>query len=268
MKKLLSILTALTLAVSLAACSGGDKGLTAEKIKEKGTLTVGCSADFPPYEFHDLTGGDDKIVGFDMDLIKAFADELGVKLEIQDMDFDMLVPSLAEGKLDLVISGLTPTEEREKVVDFSKEYFVTQQCVVTKKENIGKFTDEASLKNHKIGVQLGSLQEEIAKKIEGAQLTKYPVIMSLMMELETNKIDAIIIAKPVAEQYLKQYKNFEIVPGIEFKDYEEGSAIAMPKGSDELKKTIDDFIDKVTADGTLQQLLDKNIALSESQNNQ
>ena len=268
MKKLLSILTALTLAVSLAACSGGDKGLTAEKIKEKGTLTIGCSADFPPYEFHDLTGGGDEITGFDIDLINKFADELGVKVEIQDMDLDMLVPSLAEGKLDLVISGLTPTEERKKAVDFSKEYFAARQCIIAKKENFGQFTDVNSLKNRKLGVQLGSLQEEIGKKIEGAQLTKYPAMISLMAELETNKVDAVIIAEPVAKQYLKQYKDFGIVPGVEFQDYEDGVAIAIPKGSDELKKTIDDFIDKVTADGTLQQLLDKNIALSETQNKQ
>ena len=80
-----------------------------QEIKDSGKLVVGTCADYPPYEWHLVQDGEDKIIGFDIDIAQAIADELGVELEVQDMDFDGLIPALSTGKIDMIISGMNPT---------------------------------------------------------------------------------------------------------------------------------------------------------------
>ena len=110
-----------------AMASGAKDGLAG--VQEKGKLVVGTSADYAPYEFHTMIDGKDSIVGFDIEIAKALAADLGVELEIQDIGFDGLIQALNSKKIDVVISGLTPTEERKQSVDFSVIYYTTQQSV-------------------------------------------------------------------------------------------------------------------------------------------
>ena len=101
-----------------------------ETIQEKGKVVVGMSADYAPYEFHYIDeNGKDVIGGFDVDIANEIADAIGVELVIQEMDFDALVAALPAGKIDLVISGMNPTEERDKVVDFSEIYYNSQHGI-------------------------------------------------------------------------------------------------------------------------------------------
>ena len=113
MKKLIALLLAALTLLSLAACSKQDGVSSIDKIKAKGELVVGTSADYPPYEFHTMVDGKDTIVGFDISIAQAIADKLGVKLKVVDMSFDNLLMSLANDEFDLVIAGLTSDEERE-----------------------------------------------------------------------------------------------------------------------------------------------------------
>lgn len=279
MKKILSLLMAFALVISLTACGGSSTpsenkeqkaeqqgaGLTVDAIKQKGKLVVATNAEFAPYEFHIVKDGKDEIVGFDMDIAKALADSLGVELEIRDMDFDLIISEVQSGKADIAIAGITPTEEREKQVDFSNLYFITEQTVVVKKENLDKFKSEEDLKGKKIGSQLGSIQQEIASKIEGAEQAAYPSITSLIIDVQTNKIDALVLTKTVAEQYVKQHEDLAIAENIRFKEYEEGSAVALPKGSQELVDYVNEFIKKAKEDGTIDGLWNKNEELSQSQ---
>ena len=94
-----------------------------QKIKQKGTLVVGMSADYPPYEFTTKENGKTKYVGFEVSLAKQFAKDLGVKLVIKNMDFDSLLVALETGKIDAIISGMNVTAERKKSVDFSNTYY-------------------------------------------------------------------------------------------------------------------------------------------------
>ena len=166
MKKLLTFLLALTLLFSLFACNStgeedgqenGDSnqnGETAQtsgdlsridKIKQEGTLRIGTSADYPPYEFHTEIDGVDTIVGFDIALCQYIADDLGVELEITDMSFDSLLISLQQDKFDIVAAGMSPDEERLKAADFTDKIFESEQSIILRKADVALYPTTAEL---------------------------------------------------------------------------------------------------------------------------
>ena len=136
MKKLLALALSLLLLISFAACStdegssengdsqndDGQELSAVDQIKQSGKLRLGTSADYPPFEYHMDVDGQDTIVGFDIELGKLIAEELGVELEITDMAFDALLISLQEGKFDLVAAGVTYDPARYGL--FSDPYYV------------------------------------------------------------------------------------------------------------------------------------------------
>ncbi|MBR5866998.1 MAG: transporter substrate-binding domain-containing protein, partial [Spirochaetaceae bacterium] len=122
MKKIIALLVVLALALPVIAAGQTDVSAM-EKIKANGKIILGTSADYPPYEFHALIDGKDTIVGFDISIAEEIAKDLGVQLEIKDMNFDGLLAALVSGNVDFVISGMTPTEERKQNVDFSDIYY-------------------------------------------------------------------------------------------------------------------------------------------------
>jgi len=128
-----------------------------KKIKESGKLILGTSADYPPFEFHKSINGKDTIVGFDIEIAKEIAKDLGVTLEIKDLKFDGLLAALDQGTVDIVIAGLTPTEDRAKSVDFSIQYYSADQSVVIRESDKGTLTTAESLKGKTIAVQKGSV---------------------------------------------------------------------------------------------------------------
>ena len=124
---------------------------------------LGTSADFTPYEFHKVINGKDEIVGFDIAIAKEIAADLGAELVIEDMGFDGLLPALQSGRVDLVVSGMTPTDERKKSIDFSDTYYKSKQVIMVRNVDKDKYPDMKSLENVKIGVQKGSIQETIGQ---------------------------------------------------------------------------------------------------------
>ena len=131
------------------------------KIKAKGRLVVGINAEFAPFEFHTMINGKDTIVGFDLDMARDIAKDMGVQLELKELSFDALLTTLQSGQVDVIISGLSATEERRKTVDFSIPYYKGEQVVLTTKGKLAKFNSFSDLKDKKIGVQLSSLQEKL-----------------------------------------------------------------------------------------------------------
>ncbi|RCW52030.1 transporter substrate-binding domain-containing protein [Paenibacillus prosopidis] len=252
-KKKMMLLLMVVMAV-LSACgqkeqtnapaeTGANGGNSAQ---EKTKLVLGTSADYAPYEFHKSIDGQDTIVGFDIEIAKEIAKDMNAELEIQDMDFDGLLLALNTGKVDMVISGLTPTEERKKNVDFSEIYYLAEQGVLTKKEQAGEFKTLDDLKGKKIGVQKGSIQEGIAQEIEGAKLTSLAKIPEIVMELTSGRVDAIIVEKPVADQYVLTQTDI-VLSDVEIEQSEEeaGSAIAVKKGNQKLLDSIDSTIKRL-----------------------
>ncbi len=201
------------------------------------TLTMGTSADYPPYEFYDTSTGEQQIVGFDIDIANYIADQLGFELEITDMDFNGLIPALQAERVDFVMAGMTPTEERLQNADFSDVYFEAQNTIIAKAGSDLETVEELSGKL--VGVQLGSIQEGAAKdfveaddSIELKALNKLP---ELIQEIKSGRIDAAIVEDTIAQGYVASNPDleFNVIPT----EGPSGSAVAFPKGSE----WVDDF---------------------------
>ena len=231
-----------------------------EAIKEKGTLVLGTSADYPPYEFHASIDGKDEIVGFDIEIGREIAKDLGVELVIKDMKFDGLLAALDQGNIDIVIAGMSPTPERAQNVDFSEIYYQSKQTVVVRAEDKDLLISADSLTGKKLGVQKGAIQETIAsEQFPGASPVALGKITDLILSLNSGRIDAAIIEYPVAKSGVTANPGLFIteIP-IEMED--NGTAIALKKGSGDyltavnatLKRLLEaNLVEKFVADATL-----------------
>lgn len=268
LKKLFAIAAIGVMSIGLISC-GTKTEENIDKlsqIKENGKLVVGLSADYAPYEFHIINeNGEDEIVGFDIDIAEEIAKDMGVELEIQDMDFDSLVAGIPAGKIDLVISGMTPTEERKEVVDFSDIYYVAEHGFIVKAENKDKYKTFADLKGQKVGAQMGAIQAEIAEQeIPEADVQLLSNVNDLVLSLKSGKIEALVVELPVAEMIVKN--NPELVVGEEnVKDTEGGSAIAVKKDEQALLDSVNSTIKRIKDENLLDQFIIDANALAEKQ---
>ncbi|MBT2656504.1 transporter substrate-binding domain-containing protein [Bacillus sp. ISL-18] len=250
-KTILSFMFIFTLVV-MAACGQTNKdGAAGEKASTKKVLTMATSADFAPFESREPSG---KIIGFDIDLGNAIADELGYKLEIKDMKFDGLIGALQAKRVDMVISGMSATEKRKKNVDFSTVYNHSGEMFVTKNDSNIKTIDD--LKGKTVAVQLGTIQEEGAKALQKKiDFTLKPLdnATNLIQELLSNRIQVAYLDKSVATGYIKQ----QGLAGFDDPTSSSpGMAVAFPKGSD-LVDDVDSALKKLEENGKLQELKDK-----------
>jgi len=218
---------------------------------EGGTLVMGTSADYPPYESIDTQSGE--IVGFDVDIAKYITEELGYELQVEDMDFNGLIPAMEAGRVDFVLAGMTPTEERLENVDFSDIYYDAKNLIVTTEDaGISAVEDLAGLK---VGVQLGSIQEGDAEALaeeHGFEVVKLNRIPEIMQELLAGRIDAILMEDTVAAGHMEaqdQLVSFEVES-----EEEMGSAIAFPKGS-ELVEPFNEKLNELIESGKMDELI-------------
>ncbi|MFC4770377.1 ABC transporter substrate-binding protein/permease [Enterococcus hermanniensis] len=217
---------------------GAEKDEIYERIQQSGELVVGLSADYAPYEFHADVNGQDKIVGFDISIAEKIAKDMGVKLKIEELGFDALLGALKTGKIDLIISGMSITEERLKEVDFSDPYFVVQQKVLVRKDDKNKYKTTDDFKGVSVGAQKQTTQEALVKnEMTGADLTSLQKVPDLINNLLNKKVNAVVLEQPVAEAYAQQSKNLAIA-SVGFEQGEKVTAIAMPKNTPELKEHV------------------------------
>ncbi|WP_108670869.1 transporter substrate-binding domain-containing protein [Peribacillus acanthi] len=259
MKKWLSVfLTSILLVGILAACGTSEKEEASNaEGGEKKVLKMGTSADYPPFEYIDTAKGDD-IIGFDVDLAKAIAKNLGYEITVQDMDFSGLITALQSDQVDFVLAGMTPTEERKQSVDFSNVYYTAQHMIVTKKDS--GIEKEEDLAGKTVGVQLGSIQEGLANDLKETGNIDMKVenrnrIPELVQEVMAGRFDAAIIEDTVAKGYLADNKELagHVIPVPE---EEAGSAIAFPKDS-ELTEKFNAELKKMQENGELEKLIVK-----------
>ena len=225
LKKVLASCLALAMTFSIVACGNKeDKGTSSEsktaltEIKDKGELVVGLSADYAPYEFYTMVDGKKTIVGFDVELAKEIAKDLGVKLTLKEMKFDALLGALPAGQIDMIISGMNPDEERAKVIDFSDIYYTAQHGVLVNKKDLDKYKSVEDLKSARFVAQICSTLADIVKeKIKAEKPTLLANVNNLILELKSGKIDALVTEKPVAEMAIKN-NNELALSKIEFKD--------------------------------------------------
>jgi polar amino acid transport system substrate-binding protein len=235
-----------------------------DAIKAKGKIVLGTAADYPPYEFHKEINGEDQVVGFDIDIAKSIAKDLGVKLEIKDMKFDGLLAALVADKIDFIVAGMVPKPERKKSVDFSIPYYEAEQRILVKKADADKFKTPEDFKGLRIGAQKSTVQEDIANtKIPDAQVKSLSKITDLVLELKNNKVDAIVLAKPVADAYAKQNDDL-VVPDISF-GKEDGVAVAVNKGNAKLLEEINKSLQKLLDNGDVDNFITNATKLSEQE---
>lgn len=274
-KKVVSIMLILTMLLAFAGCGAKPTDVVAtpeeqkaatkiEQIKAKGKLVLGTSADYPPYEFHKAINGKDEIVGFDIEIAKAIAKDLGVELEIKDMKFDGLLAALVVDDIDIIGAGMVPKEERKKSVDFSIQYYQADQNVLVRAEDVGKISSIEALKGLKVGAQKSTVQEDLAKeKTEAAEVKSLSKITDLVLELQNGKIDAVVLVGPVANAYAKQNPKLA-VSGISLGS-EEGVAVAVNKGTADLLEAINKSLDTMLKAGTIDKFIEEATLLSEQE---
>lgn len=237
MKKFLTLMVAaLTLCTLVIGCggSGEESSDRLQQIKDAGKIVLATSPDYAPYEFEDVTkSGDDKYVGMDIELARYIAAELGVELEIEAQDFDSVLSSVANGKVDIGISGLNPDEERKKTMDFSDIYYLGGQAVLIRKADAEKYTTIDSLKGQKVGAQNGSTQQGIVEEqLPESTYEPFVKVPDAVLALKSGKVEAVVVEGPVGDSYAKQYDDIVVSP-IEVKEETGGVAVAFKKGEDE-----------------------------------
>ncbi len=272
-KKMIALILALVFVFAFTGCTQkpatdnkAPEQTTASKIAEiqkKGKIVLGTSADYPPYEFHKLINGKDEIVGFDIEIAKTIAADLGVELEIKDMKFDGLLAALVVNDIDFIVAGMVPKEERKKSVDFSKQYYQAEQKMLIRTEDQAKLKTPEDFKGLKIGAQKSTVQEDIAMAIEGAEVKSLSKLTDLVLELKNKKIDAIVLVSPVATAYASKNPDL-VIPEISF-GTEEGVAIAVNKGNEDLVEAINKTLDKLMSEGKIEKFIEEATALSEQE---
>lgn len=214
-------------------------------------LYVGTNAEFAPYEY--LENG--KMVGFDIELMDAIGEELGYEIVWSNMSFDGLLPALQMKKIDAVIAGMSQTPERQKAVTFSMPYLLfssDEHYVIVNEES--SYVKKEELNGKKIGVQIGTMQEEFAKDLGGLPQL-YNSWTGALMDLQQNKIDAVIIADVSGEEYLKTIKGIKKIDVVE--ENFPGASIALRKSETELAEQINQAILKIDAEGKYLEILKK-----------
>ncbi len=264
LKKLIVFVAISSIAVGIIGCSSNTnsssknsdvKSSSLSDIKSKGKIVVGTSADYPPYEFHKEIDGKDQIVGIDVSIAKEVAKDLGVELEIKDMDFDGLLVSLQAGKSDLVFAAMNPTDERRENADFSDIYNKEKNTFIVRKGEADSIKSMDDLKNKKIGVQKGSVQEGLVKdNLPSAEVKGLGKATDLVLDLKNKKVDAILLDSPVAKFNCDKNSDIELT-SVTIEAQEDGAAIAMRKGSTELQTEINKTIKRLKDEGKIDEFV-------------
>ncbi|EDP6920617.1 transporter substrate-binding domain-containing protein [Campylobacter upsaliensis] len=248
MRKIFAFLVAF-LSLFVVACS--DTSTTNNDSNASLSLRVGTAPNYKPFDYKE----DAKLTGLDIDLVNEIAKREGIELTWVEMSFDGLIPALKTGKIDMIASAMSATEDRRKSVDFSDVYYTTKNLYIKKKDN-ETLNSKEDLEGKIIGVQLGTLQEPAAKAIKDTKVQSNESLSVVIMELKEGKIDAVVADKDVSTGYLKE--NTDLIGFFEEEDGSEGFSFAFDK--DKQKEAIEKFnkgLKDLKADGTYEQILTK-----------
>ena len=205
------------------------------------TLKMITQATFPPYEF--LREQD--VVGIDVEICRAVAQKLGRGFQAETVDFDSIIPAVISGKADLAAAGITVTEDRKKIVDFSIPYVKTGIVVISKKSD--PFKDVAQLKGRRIGVQGGTTSETFVLRQLGQEPARTRSPDEAVADLKSGRNDFVIADAEPAKNIVKDEPDLQASGLITSEEY----AIAVRKGRPELLKAINETIAELKADGRL-----------------
>lgn len=270
MKKTISLILAAVMilaAFALTGCSS-EKGKSPDDIKKAGKLIVYTEAGFAPYEFIY----NNEIVGVDVEIMKEVAKKLGVKVEVSDVDFNTICASVKSGKADVGAAGITINDDRKLSVDFSMPYSTTEQYIIVAENNDTIKTLE-DLSGKKIGVQEGTTSDSAVNKLISDKVVTDTVVTgykspAIAAASVPNKIDAVVTDKLTAELIVKNnsgLKTFKLVdksgnPIAEIEEY----GIAVAKGNSELLAVINEVIQELKNNGSIEKWVEDYSALANS----
>ena len=247
MKKLIALILSALLLLSMAACSGGSDGMTIEK----GKLIMSTNAEFPPYE---MTTDDGGFAGIDIEIAQAIAEKLGLELVIDDMDFNAALLAVQQGKSDMVMAGVTVDPARQKVMDFSNSYATGVQVIIVKEDsNVTADT----LGDFMIGTQKGTTSDIYCSDDFGAEhVTTYDSSITAVQALINGQVDCVVVDNAPAQELVKANPGLKI---LETEYITENYAIGFNKGNTQLQEAVNKALAELTADGTIQKIIDKYI---------
>ena len=263
LKKILAAALALCMLFCFAGCGAEDTASESKpvvneavvKTVKDGKLIMATNAYFQPYEFYD----GDKIVGIDAEIAAAIAEKLGLELVIEDMAFDSIITAVTEGKVDLGLAGMTITEERLKSVNFSISYAKGVQSIIVKEGSPITSVDDlyADGAAYKVGTQLGTTGYIYATDDFGEDLvTPYTTGNEAVAALIGGDVDCVIIDNEPAKSFVANNTGLKI---LETSYADEDYAACIAKNNEALLEAIDTAITELTADGTIQAIVDKYI---------
>lgn len=234
----------------LVACNPGREVASSNGVEHPAkTLVMATSADYPPYEFVEVSNGRQVVRGFDVDVARHITEKLGYGLRIDNIDFDRLIPALQSGQADFVMAGLVPTETRRRTVAFTQLYYVAKHTLWSKRGS-GLTTPE-SLGGKTVGVQQGTVQAQRVKEIRNIKIKSLPQIEALIQALKTGQIQAALVAEAATPQ-IANHPDLEAHPIPQIPG-QSGVAIAFPLGSP-LVSEFDRVIGEMKTSGELDQL--------------
>ena len=240
-----------SVASSAASSTAASSGAAALSTVVAGKLTMATNATFPPYEMTTDAG---EFEGIDVDTAKAIAEKLGLELQIDDMDFDAALLSVQQGKADIVMAGVTVTDERKAVMDFSDSYATGIQSIIVPEGSDIASPDD--LAGKKIGTQRGTTGYIYCSDDFGDEnVVAYDNGLTAVQALNNGQVDAVVIDNAPAQEFVAAN------PGLKVLDTsyaEEDYAIGMAKGS-ALENAVNKALEELKADGTLQAIVDKYI---------
>jgi ABC-type amino acid transport substrate-binding protein len=246
----LAALAVLAFAVFATGCGGSDSGNTSGGGGGGGEkLAVGSDIPYPPFE----QGKPGNYTGFDVELMEAIAGKIGRTAEFQDTSFETIFRDVAQGKFEAVVSAATITEEREKAVDFSNPYYLSEQAVLVKQGSDIKGLEDLGGKT--VAAQQGTTGLELAKEKSGAsEIRPYPEGPDAVNALKSGTVEAVIIDAPVAANAVEKSGGIEIAEKV---PTEETYGIAVAQGDTELLEEINKGLEEVEQDGAYKTIYEK-----------
>lgn len=288
-KKIMAVLVAAGMVVSLAACGGSQTATgTAESAAEtvesaaetaestaaeatesvaeaaasedaelvtvtEGKLTMSTNAAFPPYE---MTTDSGDLEGIDIEVAGAIAKKLGLELQVDDMDFDAALLAAQQGKSDIVMAGVSVTEERQKVMEFSDSYATGVQVIIVKEDS--EIASVEDLEGKMIGTQRGTTGNIYCTDDYGEDhITTYDNGLTAVQALMNGQVDCVVIDQEPAKAFVAANQGLKI---LETEYVSEDYAIGMAKGNTALQSAVNKALAELQEDGTVQSIVDKYIA--------
>lgn len=272
-----AVVAALSLSIILAGCTTVDMSKAGlEEIKEYGKLVVATSPDFPPFESLDKAGN---VIGWDIDVAKALAEKLGVELEIQKMEFDAVLSSVAAGKVHIGMAGISNTAKRDESVDFSMNVFDSSQMIIVRADNTS-INGPMDLAGKTVAVQAGTIGNWLAEMDEdyaynfdedGNVLLDEPILgapkavtklssgLMAIQKVKNGQADAVILDKLPAKTIVEKL-NAEGGAQLKILDmsvYDDAYAFAIGEGNTAFKAWIDEVLTELKEEGFFEELNSK-----------